>query len=406
MRITTQFLLFLFWLQLSTGIVLAGTDNESTTIEKAEQLAKSGKKDEAIALIEALTGAGNNPHLLNRLALLEKAQGRTDRAVSLLTRAISLADTSTRADLYAARAQMFREKNELQAAISDLTSAIALRPKDPQLYVLRAYLRERTGKLDLMKKDYEDCTKLCGKTAEHKVLLCHSLLHLHREQLMEREAETVIRMQPTWPLGYFFKAAALTKTGPPNAALKAIRKALAIPGLQPSDRIGLCMMLRRLKFNDEALARLNHKDLEQISTAWLYKGQILADEKRDSEAVQSFDRALSLDAHNVDAWYYRGLQCSYMSMPDKALSNLNKAHELSPDRSDINFFRAKVAFDLRKPDVALAAINTVLGKEPKNADAYRIRGQIYRYLLMQPQKGEQDLKTYRQLKGKIEPENR
>jgi tetratricopeptide (TPR) repeat protein len=77
--------------------------------------------------------------------------------------------------------------------------------------------------------------------------------------------------------------------------------------------------------------------------AYIEKGKVLLDQKQTSEALKTFQLALTIDPTFADAWYWTGRCHEHMGQKEEAKLNYEKAYGL-----DKTFIEAKEAADAIK----------------------------------------------------------
>ena len=120
---------------------------------KAEIEADAGKKDSALATIDAaIAGSPGRPDLLNRRCWLKGTLNvGLDTALKDCTRAIELSDAPFQA--LDSRAMVHFRLNRMEEALEDLDAALAYEPELAASLYLRGIIRKRTGKAELAASD-------------------------------------------------------------------------------------------------------------------------------------------------------------------------------------------------------------------------------------------------------------
>ncbi|MGB3004978.1 MAG: tetratricopeptide repeat protein [Chitinophagaceae bacterium] len=125
---------------------------------------------------------------------------------------------------------------------------------------------------------------------------------------------------------------------------------------------------------------------EDLSTIYSDKGDCEAKLGNYEAAYTLYTRAISYNSNNYNAFWQRGHYKSQEKKYTEALSDFDKAIELitkNPEPSANNdlaiLYRNKAIMhrDLRQYDEGLAAINKSVATDPNMAKTYRIRAEIY-----------------------------
>ncbi|MFV2066201.1 MAG: tetratricopeptide repeat protein [Pirellulales bacterium] len=112
------------------------------------------------------------------------------------------------------------------------------------------------------------------------------------------------------------------------------------------------------------------------SKALVLLGDLSTDEP---ERLKNYQRALALDANNVDALRSRASLQVEAGRIDKALADLDQALTIDPDHVPTIVMRGRVLSAKKEYDAALKSFNLALERNPKQASIYAHRGQVHRY---------------------------
>jgi Flp pilus assembly protein TadD len=102
-----------------------------------------------------------DPATILERAAQHASEGRSDRAIALLTEGIRLSPQLWQAFQY--RGELYlREGGLEEAALQDFSEAIRLAPREPHLYVLRAQVYSLLGDESSARGDYARAAELAG----------------------------------------------------------------------------------------------------------------------------------------------------------------------------------------------------------------------------------------------------
>ena len=121
---------------------------------------------------------------------------------------------------------------------------------------------------------------------------------------------------------------------------------------------------------------------EQISRAMLAEfptslvvinvlGIALQRQRKLSEAVGIFDKAIELNPDVIETWVNRGIALKELGRVDDAVASYDKAIELKPDYAEAHFNRANLLKDIGHLDKAVSAYDRAITIRPGFADAHR-----------------------------------
>ena len=71
--------------------------------------------------------------------------------------------------------------------------------------------------------------------------------------------------------------------------------------------------------------------------SWIKRGTAFDDSGNHEEALQAYEKALTLNPDDSDAWYNKGKTLDKLSRHEEALQAYDKALELNPDNFDTWF---------------------------------------------------------------------
>lgn len=109
----------------------------------------------------------------------------------------------------------------------------------------------------------------------------------------------------------------------------------------------------------------------------LKRGRALADERRYTEAIQSYDRALQQKPDFGEAFAYRALAYALTNAVEQALRDLNAAEALVRGLAITHKVRAVIANRRSDQDLELAELSKLLAIDPTDLFALTFRASIY-----------------------------
>jgi tetratricopeptide (TPR) repeat protein len=103
---------------------------------------------------------------------------------------------------------------------------------------------------------------------------------------------------------------------------------------------------------------------------------VLARLGRNSEALNIYDRALTLSPDSAESWYGHGMILLAMGRPDDAIASFSRLLALKPDFTQVHLLQAKLLCDTGRYEAALQAIGKLLAIAPGLAEAWLGRSNI------------------------------
>jgi len=118
-------------------------------------------------------------------------------------------------------------------------------------------------------------------------------------------------------------------------------------------------------------------DGEDLSVRdWLEMGNAQANRGEYEEAIDSYDRAIALDAYIPDLWYNKGLATSSLGRYEDALYCYHRASNLEPFDPEIWLARGAALSSLGRYEEALDSYDRAVQFDSENADAWNNRGTV------------------------------
>jgi tetratricopeptide (TPR) repeat protein len=119
--------------------------------------------------------------------------------------------------------------------------------------------------------------------------------------------------------------------------------------------------------------------------AWYWKGYCLVetDNKDDpnfrsnKEAIDCFNNAIKINTFYVDAYIDKSFSEAQIGMYDEALKTINKALEIDPDNSDALSGKGIVFYFLKDYDEAFKWYDKAKEADPNNANPWYNEGETY-----------------------------
>lgn len=107
-----------------------------------------------------------------------------------------------------------------------------------------------------------------------------------------------------------------------------------------------------------------------------YRGVAYSAMGKDQQALQDFDRAISLEPRSGLLFLKRGESFVRTGQFQDAINDLTKAFELDPQSYRALAYRGRAHFQLKWTDKALADLSQAIRLNPGNAWLHRLRGDI------------------------------
>jgi len=109
-------------------------------------------------------------------------------------------------------------------------------------------------------------------------------------------------------------------------------------------------------------------------TAQFLKGSSLYKEGKYQDAVDSFNKVIEIKPNNTDAMLYNGKSLFNLERYNDAIAQLNKLLAVESSNTDALLYKGKSLYNLERYNEAIAQFNRLLAVEPTNTDALLYKG--------------------------------
>jgi tetratricopeptide (TPR) repeat protein len=124
--------------------------------------------------------------------------------------------------------------------------------------------------------------------------------------------------------------------------------------------------------------------------AWSNRGVSLNDLGRNEEAIASYEKAIEIKPDYHEAWYNRGISLSALGRNEEAIASYEKAIEIKPDKHEAWYNRGNSLSALGRNEEAIASYEKAIEFKPDKYEAWNARA----ILLRQSGQAEEALKSY------------
>ncbi|MCK6684722.1 MAG: tetratricopeptide repeat protein [Thermoanaerobaculia bacterium] len=186
-------------------------------------------------------------------------------------------------------------------------------------------------------------------------------------------------IQPRMAAVWWNRCALLLKLGRLNDALGASERAIALDAQRPEGWLAKGSVLRELGRNDEAVAAFNRALAINplLAPAWITVGGLFLSKKDFRSALEAFEMALAADPDNAYAWRMKALALRVGSeRPVEALESYDRAISLDPGDVTSRVARAEIFVQLGRLADAHAAVAAVRADVPEHYGAMIVEGDV------------------------------
>src|SRR5271165_494395 len=299
-------------------------------IELAGVLRQLDLPEDAVAAADqALALAPNNVGALGIRAAALATLERTDEALETVDRA--LAQDSDYAFGLGLKGALLMRKEDFEAARTILLHAVEL---DPSLIWARSELAEAFRRLGRFQEAIDTADQVLAVAPDDVPILGtkgDALRSLGQAQQALEALDRAIELDPKYLFGLRAKIMVLLDEERIDECSAALQRALE---LDPDDAITSTLVV---ELAEHGHGEVSLQILDRVGPAepdsavlWVTRGAVLSALRRETEAEQSFSRALELDSDNVRALWGRGESLRLIGRLDEAIDVLYRALRLAP----------------------------------------------------------------------------
>jgi len=278
-------------------------------------------------------------------ACVERARLAAERAVAL---APEIPETHLALGNYYYMAHL-----DYDRALAEASAALRLRPDDPEVMALQAYVHRRAGRVEETARILERVVGVDSGSADKWHNLGETYWLLHRYSEADQSFGRALSLNPRWGREYSYRAAIrVCQGGSVDEARALIREARAGQELREADSVEeriveLDLLERRY---DEVVSRVHGLDQEAFSSQWGY---------------------VPLSCVVGDALRLKGDRDGAEKSYDLALAQIERELKQRPDDPRLFSALGLVHAGLGHKDEALRAAQTGVDLMPISREAYR-----------------------------------
>jgi tetratricopeptide (TPR) repeat protein len=316
------------------------------------------------------------------LALGYARDNRVDESMELYGKAAELDPTN--ASVYFSRALTYRQNDNFEGAIADLTKAIELKGKDfDQVYFFErglSYLMN--NEVENAIKDFDTAILLEEDFIEAYAQRANAYVEQQRYSEAIQDLTRVHELDPEDPLALVQRARIYFNLGDPS---KAISDFTAAHELSPYDPVILADRARvyaeSLNEMKKAIADINSAlsiDTE-FADAYMFRARYYRSQKDLTRALADINKAIDINPNHSEAFYERALIFKENKQYKDAIENLDNSISITPDSQSYSARATLNALHLEQREDALKDLDKALEYNPDNTEALNLKSIILMY---------------------------
>jgi tetratricopeptide (TPR) repeat protein len=271
------------------------------------------------------------------------------------------------ANLYYKRGQVYLGFKDYNAAIEDANRAIKMDSlKTDSFYILLTDASFISGKTRQAKEALERCIKNIPTSTKAYLKLAEMYFYVKKYQESINNINSALKLDPTIALGYFLKGMCYKESGDTALAVSSMQTAceqndkyydafVALGNLYAAKKSALC-----IEYFNNAL-RIDPKSTEVI----YFVGKFYQDTKKIPQAIDAYNKLLSIDSKNKHAFYNLGaINYTYLKNIEKAKDCFTQAIDADGEYAEAYLARGICFEDLKNFADAEADYKMALQAKP------------------------------------------
>lgn len=235
--------------------------------------------------------------------------------------------------LYLERAKLYANKNDLRSALFDVDRALTIDSLIPEIYLLKAELLKKQGKLIASKEALDKCLLIDNKNIPARLELGWLALVAQDYKQSISYADAVLKIDVFNPKAYYLKGINFIEIGDTNKAISSLRTAVE----QNNNYYDAYIQLGVLHYlKKDPLAKdyyLNAIRIKPKSIEALYNYALYCQENADyNNAQQTYIKILEIDKGFYQAHFNMGyIHQEYLNVYNIAIEHYTKAIGVAPN---------------------------------------------------------------------------
>jgi tetratricopeptide (TPR) repeat protein len=145
-------------------------------------------------------------------------------------------------------------------------------------------------------------------------------------------------------------------------------------------KIRILIALNKHKEAEICFMHISKSPTENTFEWYFHKGNALNDIGKKNEAIEAYDRAISLKPDYADAYLNKGRTLSDIGKKNETIEAYDRAISLKPDYADAYLNKGNVLRSIGKINEAIEAYDRAISLKPDYADAYLNKGRTLRVI--------------------------
>ena len=320
-----------------------------------------------------VTGEAITPNAFAAQGRAHASLGNVAEAHAAFAQALGLDPGNTFALI--GRAWLHAEREEMAAALEDMTAAVAAAPDDPAIRLERIRLTEEVGDRGLRREDMEALVRLDYQRATWLPLLVSEALRTRDTAAALTMSERLLAIAPAQPSAHLARADALTAAGRREEALAEMKEALR---LRPDDVL-LAESINRAEARAAGRpdwSRMTQGEREEAAIAFVGHAAALIAMGMPERAPRPLDEALAADPRSVRALTLRARLRLAAGDAVQARMDVETALTIAPTDARLIGLRGLARAQSGDLDGAEDDLDAAIAALPEDAEFRRARAEL------------------------------
>lgn len=309
----------------------------------------------------------------NREQMVNLQQVKNDPEAQLTNLTTAIGQSGGDGSLYARRAVVLLRKGQLEEALEDADKAVKLTSNEPTSLFVKAQVLRAIGKPEEALPLALQAERNAYQSSSLYVLLGE--LYLQQEQYEQARSylNKAQELAPNDEFAYYYKGRVAEATGDTIRALKNYRLALQqAPAFMEPKRELSGLLVGQKRF-EEARPYINSAQsaAPKDASLWYYKGLVLQAAQKQDSALMAYGKAVALNDTITGAHYWLGLQQYKLGNNETVIAHLQKASKAYGSKPKYLATLASAYERSGQYISALAAYRRLVEVAPNNTYAYQ-----------------------------------
>lgn len=280
---------------------------------------------------------------------------------------------------YLGKARTFAKTKEYELAYEEITRAIGIDPKNPDIYITRGDISDEKGNIGIALDDYDKAVSMDPGRAGSYIKRGKANIKMTFMDKALEDFNTAIKFAPDNGMTYIARGEFYKSGKEYDKAIKDYEIALRFKNSTPAAYSAIGDVYLEKGENEKAFEYFN-KALEvdpNFAEAINNRGICYYNREEYKQAISEFSKAIDLDRNVSDYFYNRARAYQEIGENQNALKDFEAAVFLAPDEAVVYAYRGQSFYELGKSDEAVKDYQQSMKLNPRIPEPYNNMGVYY-----------------------------